>query len=183
MERALILTAYCEDFMNISQELMFVTCGRLPCCIEWLKCWLLSCCMTSIDLYWFQEDRVVLSATASQLTIYGPQSMPMPWVGYKTPTGPRPGLVIKCGLKDCMYAMLIRLLSLMRFWCFFLSPKRRQTISTTHLCGITALFGVFLETKTHQNLMRLSSPIIIAYMQSMSPCFITSPGPGRVRVL
>ena len=39
--------------------------------------------------------------------------------------------------------------------------------------------------------MRLSSPIIIAYMQSMSPCFITSPGPhfitslgpGPVRIL
>ena len=99
-------------------------------------------------------------------------------VRYKTRTGPwprlfikrRPGLVIKHGLMDCVYAMIIGLLSLMRFWCFFVSKKMPnnavmpqrwvvfivladcwqqsdRTISTTHLCGITALFGVFLETK------------------------------------
>ena len=66
-----------------------------------------------------------------------------------------------------------------------------RTISTTHLCGITALFGVFLETKKHQNLLRLRRLVSIAYMQSLSPhfitspgpCFIMSPGPGPVRVL
>ena len=47
----------------------------------------------------------------------------------------------------------------------------------------SALFGVFLETKKHQNLMRLSSLVIIACMQSMSPRFIMSPGPGPVCVL
>ena len=51
-----------------------------------------------------------------------------------------------------------------------------NTMSAIEVCGVTALFGIFLGTKKHQNLMRLSSPIIIAYMQSMSLCFITSPG-------
>ena len=39
---------------------------------------------------------------------------------------------------------------------------RRQsasTMSSSKLCGVTALFGVFLETNKHQNLMRLSNQV------------------------
>ena len=39
---------------------------------------------------------------------------------------------------------------------FWLSAS---TMSTIQLCGITALFGIFLETNKHQNLMRLRHPI------------------------
>ena len=75
-------------------------------------------------------------------------------VHYKTRTGPGLiikrglGLVIKHGLMDCTYATTIGLLG---------CQQSARTISKTHLCGITALFGVFLETKKHQNLIRLSN--------------------------
>ena len=71
-------------------------------------------------------------------------------------------------------------------------PSKRSIVSivlvvlamgTIECCVGTALFGVFLETNKHQNLMRLSSLISIAYMQSMSPRFITSAGPSPVRIL
>ena len=63
----------------------------------------------------------------------------------------------------------------------------KKTMSKIKVSGITALFGVFLGTKKHQNVMTLRRLVSIANMQSMSPHFITSPGPspgaGPVRVL
>ena len=69
--------------------------------------------------------------------------------------------------------------SLVRFWCLFVSKKDAKqccdvtkidcphcagrrlpsptcTMSTVDLCGVTALFGIFLESNKHQNLMRLN---------------------------
>ena len=64
-------------------------------------------------------DEHVTSLAASAI----PHHLHLQQVRYKTRTGPGPELVIKCGpglfikhgLMDCMYAMLTSLLSLMRF--------------------------------------------------------------------
>ena len=44
--------------------------------------------------------------------------------------------------------------------CFHLWCELTRTMSTIWLRGITALFGIFLETNKHQNLTRLGCPII-----------------------
>ena len=72
--------------------------------------------------------------------------------------------------------------SLITYWCLFVSKKTpkdavtpersivqvysvcwqwplTRTMSTIELCGVTASFGIFLETNQHQNLMRLQCPI------------------------
>ena len=46
-----------------------------------------------------------------------------------------------------------------------------STMSTIKLCGLTGLLGIFLETNKHQNLTRLSRPII----REASAVFIESP--------
>ena len=39
-----------------------------------------------------------------------------------------------------------------------------STISTIKLCGVTALFGIFLQTNKHQNLLRLRCPRALRLM-------------------
>ena len=71
------------------------------------------CALTLVALLKYQVQspvRLIHEKTQGDALNYHSES-----VRYKTRTGLRPGLIIKCGLTDCMYAMLIRLLSLMRF--------------------------------------------------------------------
>ena len=73
-------------------------------------------------------------------------------VRYKTWTGPGPGLVIKRGpglfikhgLMDCMYAMLTSLLSLMRFYCFFCPQKDAKQCCDATKMGCTYCSGRLL---------------------------------------
>ena len=78
--------------------------------------------------------------------------------------------------------MVLGHLSLMRFWCLFVSKKipnsavmagssivlivlvgrrRTSTMSTIKLSAITALFEIFLETNKHLNLMKLKVFLIL----------------------
>ena len=42
-----------------------------------------------------------------------------------------------------------------------------RTINAIHLCYITVLFGLFLETNTHTDLMRLRHPITNMYLATL----------------
>ena len=90
-----------------------------------------------------------------------------------------------------------RWLSLVRLWCLFITKKMPNNagmpqssiilvvlvndswaMSTIELYGITAMFGIFLETNKHQNLTRLSHPVTNKLQNLTRPSHSVLTGPS-----